>query len=106
MKFILQFEKYNPALKIQVTDYVDSKMSSGDVKEIFDIVGEKMPEGVRTDEYEVIATKVREKAIKQLMKFPEQMRVGKGLHINGIPPRSGSGLPNVQNIGGVVPRRV
>lgn len=106
MKHLLTFENYNPVAELKAKEYVDHKMSSGDVKEIFDIVGEKMPDKPGSDEFEKIANVVREKAIKHYIKNPEHMRDADCLKIGGAPVKQSSVAPKVQNIGGVVPRRV
>lgn len=102
MKHLFEFKKFvTPALKIEVEDYVTSKMNSGDVKEIFDAVGEKFPTGKNKEEFEEITDRVKEKAIQHFIKFPESMRTGKGLSIQGIPVKSGRMVPRLTNIGGV-----
>lgn len=97
---VKKFEEFNPVLKLQVQDYVEIKMRSGDMKEIFDAVGEKIPKGLTSGESEEIFDKVKEKAIEFYQKFPEHMRTGKGLAIGGIPVRSNRIVPSLANIGG------
>ena len=94
-----KFEEFNPILKLQAQDYVESKMKSGDMKEIFDAVNEKIPKGLTSEESEKIADRVKEKAIKFYQKFPEHMRTGKGLAIGGIPVRGNRIVPSLTNIG-------
>ena len=105
MKYLHTFENYNPVARLKAKDYVEHKMESGDVKEIFDVVGIPMPEKPGSDEFEKVARVVRDKAIKHFIKNPEHMRDGGSLKIGGIPVRASSAVPKVQNIGGVVPRR-
>lgn len=98
---IKKFEDFNPVLKLQVQDYVETKLKSGDMKEIFDAVGEKIPKGLTSGESEKVFDRVKEKAIKHFQKFPEHMRTGKGLAIGGMPTRSNKIIPSIMNIGGV-----
>lgn len=93
---------YNPAIKKDITDYIDNLISSGKYEEVFKLSKSKMPKNISGEDMNKLLDTVRKQAINYLMENPEMIQLNKETVpiINGFPVYSGDGVPRTNNIGG------
>lgn len=88
--------KFNPAIKQEATEFVESLLKS-DYDKLFKLVGMEMPE-VGSSEMDELFDEVREKAIEYYVNNPEA--IGKEIELKSFKVNGGDGASRTNNIGG------
>lgn len=94
----IKYPELNPVVKIEASEYVDSKLKSNEYMEIFNIVGVEPPSDINGGELDDIFDEVREKAIEYYTNNPEEIKTPithKTFNVNG-----GDGVARTNNVGG------
>ena len=97
--------KYNPVVRQQATEYVDSKLKSNEFADMFKVIGMTPPKELKSEDMDSLFDEVREKAIEFFVENPEA--IGKEVQFSSI----GNGdkqklsnetdrVPTTNNIGG------
>jgi hypothetical protein len=97
--------KYNPVVRQQATEYVDSKLKSNEFADMFKVIGMTPPKELKSEDMDSLFDEVREKAIEFFVENPEE--IGKEIKFSSIPNGDKQKLsnhtdrvPTTNNIGG------
>jgi hypothetical protein len=96
--------KYNPVVKQEATEYVESKLKSNEFAEMFHVVGMNPPEELKSEEMDSLFDEVKEKAIEYFVENPEE--IGKSVNFSSMKgdkqnlSNQNDRVPTTNNIGG------
>ena len=96
--------KYNPVVKQEATEYVESKLKSNEFVEMFHVVGMKPPKDLKSEEMDSLFDEVKEKAIEYFTENPEE--IGKSVNFSSMKgdkqnlSNQSDRVPTTNNIGG------
>jgi hypothetical protein len=96
--------KYNPVVKQEATEYVESKLKSNEFAEMFHVVGMKPPTDIKSEEMDSLFDEVKEKAIEYFTENPEE--IGKSVNFASMKgdkqnlSNQNDRVPTTNNIGG------
>jgi len=94
---------YNPILNQKVKDFVEDLFTKGRYEDCANMIGEKLPKGLESDEMDDYGDKLKSRAIKYFIENPEL--VSKEIDYQMFKVPGGDGISRTNNIGGVMPRR-
>ena len=93
-----QYPQLNPVIKMNASEYVDSKLKTEEKFDMFRVAGVVPPKDLNSTEFNDLFDTIREKAIEYFTNNPEEM--GKPIVYKNFPVNGGDGIPRTNNVGG------